>query len=84
MPGAEEGFRGSQGLIDMPFRQQRCQESNRRPRGAAAEAAKPFLGGSRVFPFPWFQIVPLFSPVSAVAPAANSREAQLPQQVRAR
>lgn len=77
----EEAFSGSSGLIDMPFRQQRCQESNYCPQGVAAEAAKTFLSGRRVFPFPWFQILLLFSPVSAVAPAANSREAQLPQQV---
>lgn len=77
----EEAFSGSSGLIDMPFRQQQCQESNYCPQGVAAEAAKTFLTGRRVFPFPWFQILLLFSPVSAVAPAVNSREAQLPQQV---
>lgn len=80
----EEAFSGSSGLIDMPFRQQRCQESSYCPQGVAAEAAKTFLSGRRVFPFPWFQILLLFSPVSAVAPAENSRGAQLPQQVWAR
>lgn len=49
--------------------------------GSGGRAAKPFLSGRRAFPFPWLQVLLLFSPASAVAPAASSREAQLPQQV---
>lgn len=49
--------------------------------GSGGRAAKPFPSGRRAFPFPCLPFSLLFPPASAAAPAASSREAQLPQQV---